>query len=354
MEFSAFIEKIKDHYNQRLPFVMWSEANAPSVQAYLQQDDILHTSETLSENGFVLAPFDNRLPTVRIPKSTSEVVKTTVPEIAVEKDRVVIFECDTARREHLGLVGKTIATIFEGKAEKIVVSRIKDFDLFEFSLETLISRLFAAYPTAYRYVWFHPETGMWCGATPEVLVDVKDNRFQTMALAGTQPFKEGAISWRKKELEEQDFVTQAILDNLKPYVEAIQTSKVQTVRAGTLLHLKTDIEAVMKKEPGVLAKIVRTMHPTPAVCGTPQEFSRDFIIENEHYTREYYTGFFGVIDDNGASAALRVNLRCMKIVENTAYIMVGGGVTIDSNVEEEWNETQNKMQTMLQVLRPML
>ena len=44
----------------------------------------------------------------------------------------------------------------------------------------------------------------------------------------------------------------------------------------------------------------------------------------------------------------------MKIEENFAHIFVGGGITADSNPEAEWEETQNKMQTMLQVLLPML
>ena len=77
-------------------------------------------------------------------------------------------------------------------------------------------------------------------------------------------------------------------------------------------------------------------------------------MENEGYDREYYTGFLGPIMENGASASLLVNLRCMKIVGNTARLFVGGGITLDSQPNEEWLETQNKMQTMLQVLKPML
>ena len=44
----------------------------------------------------------------------------------------------------------------------------------------------------------------------------------------------------------------------------------------------------------------------------------------------------------------------MKIEENKAHLYVGGGITFDSNPEEEWEETQNKLQTMLQVVQPIL
>lgn len=354
MNYTSFTETIREHYEKGLPFVIFSEFGSHKIHGYIQQDTQLHVSKTLSENGFAIAPFDSRLPTLLIPENCSETVLTEFMPVEIERKYVSVTETEAEKSAHENLLKNTIATIKAGNAQKIVISRKKDFPLFGFSIETLICRLFSAYPTAFRYIWFHPETGIWCGATPEVLLTVKNNFLETMALAGTQPYKEGIIQWRKKEQDEQYFVTEAILDNLKDFVEDIQVSKVETIRAGTLLHLKTDIKATLKDNPGMLSKIVKTMHPTPAVCGTPQDFSRTFIIENENYSREFYTGFVGNITDNGASASFRVNLRCMKIKDEIAEIMIGGGVTKDSDEEEEWIETQNKMQTMLQVLRPML
>ncbi|WP_374958131.1 chorismate-binding protein, partial [Gilvibacter sp.] len=84
------------------------------------------------------------------------------------------------------------------------------------------------------------------------------------------------------------------------------------------------------------------------------KFAKEFILQNEGYNREFYTGFLGPVNENGASASLMVNLRCMKIENNTARIFVGGGITIGSQPADEWQEIQNKMQTMLQVLAPML
>jgi isochorismate synthase len=44
----------------------------------------------------------------------------------------------------------------------------------------------------------------------------------------------------------------------------------------------------------------------------------------------------------------------MKIDANIATLFVGGGITVDSEPESEWEETQHKLQTMLQVIYPML
>ena len=49
-----------------------------------------------------------------------------------------------------------------------------------------------------------------------------------------------------------------------------------------------------------------------------------------------------------------VNLRCMKISPTMATLYIGGGITLDSIPEQEWQETKNKMATMLSVLAPML
>jgi len=353
MDFKSLLKTVSRQYHHGLPFAIYAPIGSQTIRGYLQKDNQLHTSQSLSDNGFVLAPFDSRLQTLFIPETASDTFQTDFDLKAIDKKRVEVSESEQEKNAHVHLLQKTIATIKKGDAKKIVISRNKDFALNNFSVEKLIEQLFSAYPNAYRYVWFHPKTGIWCGATPEVLVDVQKSKFETMALAGTQPYTEGEVSWRKKELEEQYFVTEAILDNLKDYIDDLQVSEVQTVRAGSLFHLKTDIYGVLEDEPGILSEIVDSMHPTPAVCGTPKLFSRDFIIENENYAREFYTGYVGSVADDGTTAALKVNLRCMKIVDDVASVMVGGGITTDSDVEEEWGETQNKMQTMLQVLRPM-
>lgn len=354
MDFLKALDKIVSHYHQNLPFALFSMADSDKVQVYLQKNDSLYVAESLSEEGMIIAPFDSRLPILEIPASDSDVFETQLIPVEINKEKVGVQEEKDAQKEHEELVDKTIEVIEGGASKKIVISRKKDFSLVNFDVKELILRLFSAQPAAYRYVWFHPETGIWCGATPEVLVNVKKNHFNTMALAGTQPFKEGVVSWRKKELEEQHFVTEAILDNLKDYVDDLEVGEVGTQRAGTLLHLKTDIEGKMKEEPGTLRKIIETMHPTPAVCGTPQDFAREFIIENENYSREFYTGFVGPVQDKGSSAFFVVNLRSMRIKDNVARLFVGGGITADSDAGEEWIETQNKMQTMLQVLQPFL
>ena len=202
------------------------------------------------------------------------------------------------------------------------------------------------YPSAFCYLFYHPKVGTWLAATPETLFQSNGHNFQTMALAGTQPFKEGEIHWLSKEKEEQQIVTDTIVQQLQGYAEKIEVSAPKTVQAGKVMHLCTIIKGKIKENKAF--EIIQRLHPTPAVCGYPTKEARTFIIENELYNRQYYTGYCGWVSNN--NQALYVNLRCMQITANETFLYVGGGITKDSIPEKEYEETQNKAQTMITIL----
>ena len=156
---------------------------------------------------------------------------------------------------------------------------------------------------------------------------------------------------------------------LEDSVENVNISNVETVKAGNLLHLKTNITAQLKANSN-LNKLISTLHPTPAVCGYPKDIAKQFILKNEMYNREFYTGFLGELNfdttiaprsskrniENRAYAVKRkstqlyVNLRCMQLKEINAIIYVGGGITESSNPESEWEETVSKSMVIKNVL----
>jgi isochorismate synthase len=193
------------------------------------------------------------------------------------------------------------------------------------------------------------------GATPEQLLKANKDEIKTVALAGTQVF-DGTenVVWETKEKEEQQFVTDFITNNLKDYASEVSVSAPYTAKAGNILHIKTDITAKLKDKKD-LKNVIQTLHPTPAVCGLPKEATKSFIITNEGYNRDYYSGFLGELNIDLATfraeqSDLFVNLRCMKIVGNFAELFIGCGITSESNPEKEFLETVNKSMTMKKVL----
>ena len=121
------------------------------------------------------------------------------------------------------------------------------------------------------------------GATPETLLKVNRNKFQTVALAGTQLYKGSEeVIWQNKEKDEQQYVTDYIVEILSKSVCEIQISTPKTIKAGNLLHLKTEIQGIIHNNTN-LRDLVLLLHPTPAVCGLPQIKAVHFINKDDDW-----------------------------------------------------------------------
>ena len=348
------LQKIQVQYKTDLPFVLYSLPEENTLVAMFQREAGDYGCRRFLEKGFVFTSFDENS-TFFLPQSECEVIEITHDIQWLSAPRVASDVDISEKQNYITLVSKAIDIIRAGKASKIVTSRKKEIPLSEFDLSSLINRLFALYPKAFRYVWYHPQTGLWCGATPEVLITTKGSTFSTMALAGTMVHDpKSKPRWTRKELNEQQWVTDALTDKLQRAASVIKVSKVKNHVAGSLVHLRTDFDGVLKKADKSLEILTRSLHPTPAVCGTPNDYAKKFILENEGYDRSYYTGYLGPTEARLGESRLYVNLRCMKIADGNAHLFVGGGVTEDSVAIDEFDETENKLQTMLQVLQPML
>lgn len=375
-----FFDRLEQQLVDQLPFVVYRKPNSDAVKAMLQMDDKLHKMSDYGKSGFVFAPFDTEASSaqvkeeaVLIPLEHSEVLNHIFNVISNEgeKSHKESNTDDSSKEYHTNLVQKGIDAINSNYLKKVVLSRRETVSLSDANPISLFRKLLIAYPTAFVYCWYHPKVGLWLGATPETLLRVEGKRFETMALAGTQLYNGTLdVTWKDKEKEEQQLVTDFVVNNLEPLVESLNVSEVKTVKAGNLLHLQTKITGTLNFSTFNFKNFVTSIHPTPAICGIPKQSAKQFILENENYNREFYTGFLGELNfqekksrnsnrrnvENNAYASVKkvsnlyVNLRCMQIQDNEAIIYVGGGITKDSNPENEWIETVNKTNTMKKVL----
>jgi isochorismate synthase len=125
-----------------------------------------------------------------------------------------------------------------------------------------------------------------------------------------------------------------------------------TAQAGNIVHLKTRYKISLKQLKGKIGKLIADLHPTPAVCGLPRNKSYELIRKTEKHDRSFYAGFLGPWNISGESK-LFVNLRCAAIYNKKMNLYIGGGLTAESKVESEWEETVRKSQTLLSVLEKM-
>lgn len=234
------------------------------------------------------------------------------------------------------------AELQKGTCDKIVLSRIKEVQS-KIDLSTLFSALNKTYTGTYNYVFSSPETGTWMGASPELLCSVNDSILKTVALAGTKLESE---NWTEKERVEQRFVTDYITKIVSKYSAEIKTIGPYDQIAGPVMHLKTEINA--KIPSNKWTNLIQDLHPTPATCGLPTSTAKQLIIEIEKHNRALYTGFIAIREQE--SELCFVNLRCMRLTKNSAYLYVGGGLTVDSQCDSEWQETERKALTLEQIL----
>lgn len=257
---------------------------------------------------------------------------------------------DTLKSDYINGVIAAKHAIEHTDLKKVIVSKTKTkqhrpaLDVVSKFLE-----ITSLYPNAFVSFVSSPETGTWMGASPEILISIDQNRqFKTVALAGTQshdPSKDLKTAvWTQKEIEEQALVSRYITHCLKSIrLREFEDIGPKTVKAGNLLHLKTEFHVNMNEVdfPKLGTQMLELLHPTSAVCGMPKKNALDFIHQHEQHERSFYSGFLGPVNIENETT-LYVNLRCVEITKHRLVFYAGAGITEESDTEKEWTETEQK------------
>lgn len=307
---------------------------------------LLDTIEDLANReGFVISPFvvEAKTPLLLIPTKDADISEHC-------------FLCSNVADERKQNVGTTSTSedyrknflafhsaIEDGRFKKLVLARTAEKHISECDLFSLYEKICKNYPRAMVMLFDTPQSGTWIIASPEILLEQQKSIFRTMALAGTMPYDEGLPQWSEKNKHEQNIVERYIENTISPICNQIIKDGPRTVRAGNLMHLRTDFRFHLN-DGCSMGELLGKLHPTPAVCGLPKQEALEFIIKNESINREYYSGFAGPLNIKGETH-LYVSLRCMKIDKNHITAFAGGGIMAESNADEEWKETELKLIT---------
>lgn len=248
---------------------------------------------------------------------------------------------------YLNRVEGLISNIADGQYDKMIFSRRKKIDRI-LDAEAVFKTLNKQYTNSLNYLLGIESKGVWLGASPEVLIRSKNDRFQLHSLAGTvQRNETGVYNWTEKEQEEQQYVTDYLIECFeKSEITEVKLDGPRDFEHGRVAHIRTEIE--IKATDDQINELLREVPPTPAVCGIPKERALKDVRELEGYDRRFYTGVLGVYKKNNIQ--LFVNLRCMELFTDNSCLYVGGGITAKSDAEKEWNETELKSQTLLDML----
>ena len=112
-------------------------------------------------------------------------------------------------------------------------------------------------------------------------------------------------------------------------------------------HLCVPIHAILNPNTTTKA-LLETLHPTPAVAGLPKQLALQFIEDHESYPRGWYAGTVGYIDAHKSDFS--VAIRSALIAHKSIKLFAGAGLVKGSKARQEWQELDNKIQTILTLL----
>jgi len=254
-------------------------------------------------------------------------------------------------------VAEAISRVATNTVEKVVLARdVIATSTSDIDVRPILIKLAKEYPST----WTFSVDGL-VGATPELLLRLSRGMVTSRVLAGTIP-KTGddekdlalaaSLARSSKDLEEHEYAVRSVAQALDPFCSSTNVPESPFVlHLANVMHLATDVTgALVETKQHVDAfSLLKSLHPSAAVCGTPRNIAFDIIDEIEGMNRGRYAGPVGWIDSSG-DGELGIALRCGQIKDHSIQIYAGCGIVAGSNPERELEESNAKMIPMRSAL----
>ncbi len=150
-----------------------------------------------------------------------------------------------------------------------------------------------------------------------------------------------------KEMAEHVMIVDLMRNDLGIIGKSIKVNKfryIDKIKAGKkeLLQVSSHITAELPHNwQENIGSLLDALTPAGSITGTPKKQTQKIIKEIEEHNRGFYTGIFGIFD--GASLHSGVMIRFIQSKEEELLYKSGGGITIDSSVEDEYQELIDKI-----------
>ena len=245
---------------------------------------LLTASDLDGVRGFVVAPF------VASPSTPIVVIEGEAEAVSLHARPDGVHGVEHAdRNAYAHDFAVFHGAVSQGRFGKIVLSRSAEVATpVRPSPEGLFAEACRRYPRMMITLVSSDVCGTWLMATPETLLRREGSLWRTMALAGTMRYVDGEQTepWSEKNISEQKLVADYVAQTLTRFAGRVEVGEPYTVRAGNLLHLRSDFSFSMADNGDYgIGDIVEALHPTPAVCGLPKDEPRTFILANERDDR---------------------------------------------------------------------
>lgn len=187
--------------------------------------------------------------------------------------------------------------------------------------------------------------------SPETFVRIEDGRIYSHPMKGTiaanVPHAESILLQDEKELAEHYTIVDLIRNDLSIVAEHVRVEKFRYID-----HLRTNQKDLLQVSSVIsgqlpsdhrshLGDIIFSLLPAGSVTGAPKLRTMEIIREVEGLERGYYTGVFGIFDSNTLDSA--VMIRYIEETQGGLRFRSGGGITVSSEAESEYQEMIDKV-----------
>ena len=289
-------------------------------------------------------------------------IQSTIKNLSYSKKKIVKeikVKSNTPKNKFINMVNKAKKYIKLGDIFQVVLSQRFEAKLTKKPLE-IYKKLRITNPSPFMF-FFNFNDFQIIGASPEILVRLRDNKITVRPIAGTRPrgktnkediYYEKDLLRDKKELSEHLM----LLDLGRN--DAGKVSKINSVkvtesfiieRYSHVMHIVSNVIGEYNKKFSKFKSLLAGF-PAGTVSGAPKIRAMEIIDELETTRRKVYAGGIGYFAANGEFDTC-IALRTAVAKNEKFYVQAGAGIVADSKPIKEYEETVNKAKALINALR---
>jgi len=279
--------------------------------------------------------------------------------LSLNKKTNIKVKSNTSKNRFIKIVNKAKNYIKIGDIFQVVLSQRFEAKLSKKPID-IYKKLRVTNPSPFMY-FFNFKDFQIIGASPEILVRLRDNKITVRPIAGTRP--------RGKNSKEDNFYSKDLLKDKKELSEHLmlldlgrndagKVSKINTVKVtesfiiekySHVMHIVSNVVGIYNKKYSKFKSLLAGF-PAGTVSGAPKIRAMEIIDELETTKRKVYAGGIGYFSANGEFDTC-IALRTAVAKNNKFYVQAGAGIVADSKPIKEYEETVNKAKALLNALR---
>ena len=276
-----------------------------------------------------------------------------------QKTQNIKVKSNTTKNKFLTMVDKAKKYIKLGDIFQVVLSQRFEAKLTKEPIE-IYKKLRTTNPSPFMF-FFNFSDFQIIGASPEILVRLRDNKITVRPIAGTRP--------RGETLQEDNFYQKDLLRDKKELSEHLmlldlgrndagKVSKINTVKVtesfviekySHVMHIVSNVVGEYNKKFSKFKSLLAGF-PAGTVSGAPKIRAMEIIDELETSKRKVYAGGIGYFSANGEFDTC-IALRTAIVKNKKFYVQAGAGIVADSKPKNEYDETVNKAKALINALR---